>query len=59
MVQSATKSMLIVYFNVEGVVHREYVPPSSTIKSDFYYDIDLRRKKKKNSVAHRQLAIAS
>jgi hypothetical protein len=43
-VQSSTKSMLIVFFDVKGIVHREFVPPTSkmTVNSDFYCDV-LRR----------------
>jgi hypothetical protein len=35
-VQSSTKSMLIVFFDVKGIVHREFVPPKMTVNSDFY-----------------------
>jgi hypothetical protein len=38
-VRSSTKSMLIVFFDVEGIVHSEFVPPSTTINSDFYCDV--------------------
>jgi hypothetical protein len=38
-VQSSTKSMLIVTFDMKGIVHREFVPPNTMINSDFYCDI--------------------
>jgi hypothetical protein len=38
-VRSSTKSTLIVFFNVKGIVHPEFVPPNSMNNSDFYYDI--------------------
>jgi hypothetical protein len=38
-VRSSTKSMLIDFFGVKGIVHREIVPPNITINSDFYCDI--------------------
>jgi hypothetical protein len=41
-VLSSTKSMLIVFFDVKGIVHREFVPPKMTVNSDFYCDV-LRR----------------
>jgi hypothetical protein len=30
-VQSSTKSMLIVYFDMKGIVHCEFVPPNSMV----------------------------
>jgi hypothetical protein len=38
-VQSSTKSMFTVFFNVKGVVHCEFVPPNITVNSDFYCEI--------------------
>jgi hypothetical protein len=35
-VQSSTKSMLIGFFDMKGIVHREFVPPNNTVNSDFY-----------------------
>jgi hypothetical protein len=35
-VQSSTKNMLIVFFNVKGIVHHEFAPPNITVDSDFY-----------------------
>jgi hypothetical protein len=36
-VWSSTKSMLIVFFDVKGFVHREFVPPMGN--SDSNYDV--------------------
>lgn len=50
-VRSATKSMLIVFFDIKGVVHREFVPSDRTVNSEFYCDVlrrlreDVRRKR--------------
>lgn len=41
-VRSATKTMLIVFFDIKGIVHREFVPARVTVNSDFYCDV-LRR----------------
>jgi hypothetical protein len=38
-VWSSTESMLIVFFNVKGIVHHEFVPPNTTVNSDFYCDV--------------------
>ena len=34
--------MLICFFDQEGIVHREFVPPGMTVNADFYRDV-LRR----------------
>jgi len=34
--------MLICFFDQEGIVHREFVPPGMTVNADFYCDV-LRR----------------
>ena len=36
------KLMLICFFDQEGIVHREFVPPGMTVNADFYCDV-LRR----------------
>ena len=36
------KTMLICFFDQEGIVHREFVPPGMTVNADFYCDV-LRR----------------
>jgi hypothetical protein len=38
-VRSSTKSMLIVFFNLKEIVHREFFPPNTMVNSDFYCDI--------------------
>jgi hypothetical protein len=38
-VRSSTKSMLIVFLDVKGIVHREFVSPNITVNSDFYCDV--------------------
>ena len=30
--------MLICFFDQEGIVHREFVPPGMTVNADFYCD---------------------
>jgi hypothetical protein len=47
-VQSSTKSMLTVSFNVKGIVHREFVPPNTTVISDFYSNCVVLRRFKEN-----------
>jgi hypothetical protein len=41
-VRSSTNSTLIVSFDVKGTVHHEFVPPNTTVNSEFYCDV-LRR----------------
>jgi hypothetical protein len=38
-VRSSTKSMLIVFFEMKGIVHHEFVLPNTTVNSDFYCDV--------------------
>jgi hypothetical protein len=33
------KGMLIVFLNVKGIVHREFVPPNTMVNSDFCCDV--------------------
>ena len=42
MQKSKLKMMLICFFDQEGIVHREFVPPGMTVNADFYCDV-LRR----------------
>ena len=48
--RSATKSMLIVFFDIRGIVHHEFVPNGQTMNAEFYCNIlrrlreDIRRK---------------
>jgi hypothetical protein len=51
------------FFDMMGIVHREFVPPNTTINSDFYCDV-LRRlrkcaTKKTGTLAQSQLAPSS
>ena len=41
-VRSNVKTMLIVFFDVRGIVHREFVPPGQTVNQKFYLEV-LRR----------------
>ena len=34
--------MLICFFDQEGIVHREFVPPGMTVNADFYCDVIIR-----------------
>jgi len=40
--KSKLKKMLICFFDQEGIVHREFVPPGMMVNADFYCDV-LRR----------------
>jgi hypothetical protein len=42
MSRSSTKTMLIVFFNIRGIVHREFVPQGQTVNTRFYCEV-LRR----------------
>ena len=42
MQKSKLKMMLICFFDQDGIVHREFVPPGMTVNADFYCDV-LRR----------------
>jgi histone-lysine N-methyltransferase SETMAR len=33
---SSTKTMLIMFFNIRGIVHREFVPQGQTVNTKFY-----------------------
>lgn len=41
-VKSKVKSMIIVFFDTKGIVHKEFVPPNQTVNSAYYCDV-LRR----------------
>ncbi|GFX24617.1 truncated putative DD34D transposase [Trichonephila clavipes] len=36
---SATKVMLIVFFDLDGIVHHEYAPQGQTANKEFYLDV--------------------
>ena len=42
MQKSKFKTMIICFFDQEGIAHREFVPPGMTVNPDFYCDV-LRR----------------
>lgn len=50
-VRSATKSMMIVFFDIKGIIHREFLPKDQTVNADFYCSVlrrlreDIRRKR--------------
>nr|XP_012136794.1 PREDICTED: uncharacterized protein LOC105662008 [Megachile rotundata] len=50
-VKSSTKSMIIVFFDIHRIVHREFVPTGQTVTGAFYCDVlrrlreDIRRKR--------------
>ena len=62
--KSKLKTMLICFFDQEGIIDREFVPPGMTVNADFYCDVlrslreNMRRKRpqkwqKQNLIIHR------
>ena len=49
--RSMTKSMLIVFFDIQGIVHHEFAPEGQTVNAEFYCNVfcrlreDIRRKR--------------
>jgi hypothetical protein len=39
MSRSSTKTMLIVFFDIRGIVHREFVPQGQTVNETFYCEV--------------------
>jgi len=39
MSRSKVKTMIIVFFNRRGIVHKEFVPPGQTVNHAFYKDV--------------------
>jgi hypothetical protein len=46
MSKSKIKSMLICFFDSQGIVHKEHVPPGQTVKQTFYPQVLKRLKKR-------------
>lgn len=44
MSKSKVKTMLIIFFDSRGIVHKEFVPPGSTVNAAFYKEVLLRLK---------------
>jgi len=38
-VRSNVKSMLIVFLNIQGIVHKEFIPPGQTVNGKFYCEV--------------------
>jgi len=36
---SNVKSMLIIFFNIQGIIHKEFVPPGQTVNGKFYCEV--------------------
>lgn len=53
--RSNVKTMLIVFFDVRGIVHQEFVPPGQTVDGKFYVDV-LRRLKARVARVRPELA---
>ena len=53
-VRSIVKTLLVSFFNVDGIVHREFVPPGQTVNQQFYLNVlkmlreSMRRKRPEN-----------
>ena len=42
------KSMLIIYFDIRGIIHREFLPQGQTVNKEFYCDGDILRRLREN-----------
>jgi hypothetical protein len=38
-VRSNVKSMLIIPFDIQGIVHKEFIPPGQTVNGKFYCEV--------------------
>lgn len=50
MSKSKVKTMLIVFFDIKGIVHHEFVPPGQTVNAKFYVEVLKRLKRRVNRV---------
>jgi hypothetical protein len=68
-VKNNVKLMLICFFDIDGIIRKEFVPPGQTVNAKFYCDVmrrlreDMRRKqpgkwRKNNWVLHHDNASA-
>jgi len=55
MSKSKIKSMLICFFDCQGIIHKEFVPPGQTVNQNFYREVLERLRKR---VAHVRPGIA-
>jgi len=46
MTKSKIKSMLICFFDRQGIVHKEFVPPGQTVNQTFYQEVLERLRKR-------------
>ena len=69
MPKSKLKQILICFFDQEGIVYREFVPPGMSVNADFYYEVlrrlreNVRRKRpqkwqNQNLIIHHDNALA-
>ena len=50
MSRSRVKTTIIVFFNIRGIVHKEFVPPGQTVNHTFYKDVLERLQKRVQQV---------
>ncbi|XP_056639027.1 uncharacterized protein LOC130446672 isoform X1 [Diorhabda sublineata] len=50
MSKSKVKTMLIVFIDIKGIVHHEFVPPGQTVNAKFYVEVLKRLKRRVNRV---------
>ena len=55
MSRSRVKTMIIVFFDTRGIVHKEFVPPGQTVNHAFYKDV-LERLRKQVQLVRRDIA---